>query len=100
MVPPNSGVKGGLCSTCDNAPTCSYLRSRRYPVLQCEEFTAFTPPDVRTRPPSRPRPEADTPHMSPVRPNHLLGLCSTCEEWETCTYSRFEGGVWQCEEYH
>jgi hypothetical protein len=99
-VPPKSGVKGGLCSTCDNAPTCSYLRSRRYPVFQCEEFTAFTPPDVRTRKPRQPKSGTNSSWTATARPSDRLGLCSTCEEWETCTYSRFEGGLWQCDEYH
>jgi hypothetical protein len=28
-----------------------------------------------------------------------LGLCSTCENSETCTFQKPEGGVWHCEEY-
>jgi hypothetical protein len=94
-----SRVKDGLCSTCDNAPTCSYLRSRQRPVFQCEEFSAFTPPDVRTRKPSLRMSTPNNPGPTAVRPNNLLGLCSTCEDWETCAFPRSEGGVWYCEEY-
>jgi hypothetical protein len=27
------------------------------------------------------------------------GLCSNCENRNTCVNSRMEGGVWHCEEY-
>jgi hypothetical protein len=31
--------------------------------------------------------------------NKYTGLCSTCENSETCTFQKPEGGVWHCEEY-
>ncbi|HTS66225.1 MAG TPA: hypothetical protein VMS37_25420 [Verrucomicrobiae bacterium] len=29
----------------------------------------------------------------------FLGLCSNCDNRETCVYPKPEGGVWRCEEY-
>ncbi len=99
-MPLTGRVKDGLCRTCDNAPTCTYLRSRKDPVFYCEEFSAFTPSHVRARKLSPHWLGANNPGPARVRPNNLLGLCSTCEDWETCTFARAEGGVWHCEEYH
>jgi len=98
-VPPESRVKDGLCSTCDNAPTCGYLRSRRGPVFYCEEFSAYTPPEVRNRKPSRSVASEGKSKATAARPNGLLGLCSTCDFWETCRLAGSEGGIWHCEEY-
>jgi hypothetical protein len=33
------------------------------------------------------------------RSTKFLGLCSNCDNRETCTYPKPEGGVWRCEEY-
>ena len=99
-MPVKSRVKDGLCSTCDNAPTCGYLPSRQGPVFHCEEFSAYTPPEVRNRRPSWGVAAANNPTTAAATPNGRLGLCSTCDHWETCTLSGSEGGVWHCEEFH
>jgi hypothetical protein len=98
-VPSKSRVKDGLCSTCDHAPICCYLRSRRGPVFYCEEFSAHTPPEVRNRKPSRSIVAEGTSKATTTRPNGMLGLCSTCDFWETCMLAGCEGGIWHCEEY-
>ena len=94
-----SRVKDGLCSTCDNAPTCCYWRSRRSPVFYCELFSAYTPPEVRNRKPSRSVATEGQAKATAARPNGMLGLCSTCDFWETCRLAGSEGGIWHCEEY-
>ncbi|MFC1706108.1 NAD(P)H-dependent oxidoreductase subunit E [Planctomycetota bacterium] len=38
----------GLCSTCNYAATCAYLKMRGYHVLQCESFEASSEPDTPT----------------------------------------------------
>jgi hypothetical protein len=68
-------------------------------VWHCEEFSAYTPPEVRNRKPNGRRLLGTNPGPTAVKPNHLLGLCANCENWETCTFPRSEGGVWHCEEY-
>lgn len=87
---------GGLCSTCANAPTCTFPRDPARPVLQCEEF------EVHASPPAKAASEKTSPPPGPDRgekaAGEYAGLCSTCEDRETCTYPNGEGGVWQCEE--
>lgn len=89
----------GLCMTCNNARSCFYLASRG-PVLFCELFDDYMPPDLRT-----------TKRMSPV-PERLValevtdantvkydGLCVNCENRRTCAHPKPAGGVWHCEDY-
>jgi DNA-binding NtrC family response regulator len=42
-----------------------------------------------------PRPSSDNGEHS----TKFLGLCSNCDNRETCAYPKPEGGVWRCEEY-
>ena len=42
--------------------------------------------------------------VTPVKPQvreqpSLKGLCVNCENRDTCTLPKAEGGVWHCEEY-
>lgn len=39
--------KKGLCSSCVNDKGCSF--SRKFPVLQCEEFTGYKPRPTKTK---------------------------------------------------
>jgi hypothetical protein len=89
----------GLCLSCRNAPTCTFLRDPKRPVLQCDEFDGFESPLRRSK---------NFPHESIMdfksNPGKkglgsYKGLCSICEDRETCTYPKPEGGVWHCEEY-
>jgi hypothetical protein len=76
-----------------------YLKSRRHPVHQCEQFDDYVPPlSVRKANPTIAKP-GNEPVVS-LRPNGRLGLCSTCEAWEACAFRQPEGGVWHCDEYH
>ena len=89
----------GLCMSCRNALTCTFLRDRKTPVLQCDEFDGF---ESFLRSPKK------FPHrsMTDLKSNPgkkdldgCKGLCSICENRKTCTYPKPEGGVWHCEEY-
>ena len=88
----------GLCASCENAPSCTFTRDPGRPVLQCEEFDGgvSSPPKTAGRDvASVPRPHATEDKDSA----ELRGLCVDCEERQTCTYPKPEGGVWHCEEY-
>jgi hypothetical protein len=101
MVTTQINGTGGLCVTCNNAPTC-FHRARRGPALFCELFDNYAPPVERPG-------VADT--MSFTRPSVLLdaptqqeepkytGLCVNCEHRKTCAHPRPTGGVWHCEDY-
>jgi hypothetical protein len=88
----------GLCSTCRNAADCSFPRGPDTPVLHCEEFEVEQPSPV----------EVAGEAISPSPPSEaaeqegsvqFIGLCSDCENRESCVFPRPEGGVWHCEEY-
>ena len=91
----------GLCSSCKTASDCTYIRELRRPVLQCEEFEGYEPRIVKT-----------TVENILLKTNSKFGssdegrdlskypgLCSNCEDRETCNFLKPEGGVWRCEEY-
>ncbi len=90
----------GLCSTCNNLPTCTLARCDQHPVMFCEEFDgvvrAATPVAMieRTSLAVQDQRFCESQHSSKHR-----GLCRTCEHREGCTFPKSEGGVWQCEEF-
>jgi hypothetical protein len=85
----------GLCWMCEGASTCTYRRDPRQPVWQCDEFECGTSP-VNISPPTHSRIE-----FTPGNKNlgKYKGLCVNCENRQTCTYPKPEGGVWHCNEY-
>ena len=82
-----------LCSTCNHAPACSNRGTPDSPMFFCEEFDAYVPVTVDAG--SRPAPAGTAIRESQKH----KGLCANCENRETCTMPRPEGGVWHCEEY-
>lgn len=98
-TPTEETAHGGLCSICENAPHCTYPRHAEQPVMQCDEYEDLT--EVRlSRALESPRLRlvaAPTPENAAS--DSAWGLCRTCDQRETCTYPRPEGGVWRCEEF-
>jgi hypothetical protein len=89
----------GLCSTCNNSPTCFYhLRNGKRVVCYCELFDNYISP-------SRVGEFSKITKLNPEPSTHTTikdrfnGLCINCENVETCAYPKPEGGVWHCEEY-
>jgi hypothetical protein len=80
-----------LCSTCNHARRCPSRGTAGRPVFFCEEFSAFVP--VRS-----PRPSGAS-HSRGAPLSQAKGLCSNCEDRNTCGATKPEGGVWHCEEY-
>ena len=92
----------GLCSTCNNAASCTLSRDSDRPVLECEEFDSYELllPKTVGHPNSRPKDVAtDVGSEEDVGSDNYIGLCKTCEERESCEFPKREGGVWRCEEY-
>jgi hypothetical protein len=86
---------GGLCSTCNNDPRCTFLRIPGTAVMECLEFQGESL-------------EVDGRHVeafsSPrrgksARHAHEPGLCPLCDKKSTCTFPKPPGGVWLCEEF-
>jgi hypothetical protein len=89
----------GLCMSCRNALTCTFLRNPTEAVLQCDEFDGFESV-IRKPKKSSHRNLMDLKSNPKERDlDGYKGLCTLCEGRETCTYPKPEGGVWHCEEY-
>ena len=91
----------GLCLNCNHAATCVVPAQSSAPVWHCNEHECLAP----YCPPSKPKTDA-TPAATPGKPdaceknlNHLMGLCTNCDNQASCTLPRPESGVWQCNEY-
>ena len=88
----------GLCFTCRNDTNCALSREPNEPVFHCEEFE--TEPFVSTKTTGKDTdPAAALPVPGERDAGEYAGLCSGCEDCETCSFPRPEGGVWHCEEY-
>ena len=97
----------GLCATCKSASTCTYPRDPERPVYYCCEHEGYEECEgsvslalLRTgniflRPPG----SVTTPPTAERDTGIDKGLCKNCENRETCTFPRPEGGVWHCDEY-
>lgn len=94
-------IYGGICATCENNTTCTFLRDPSQPVMQCEEHvlvsTEKTTITVQGAAISlRSVKDGIINDASNVKNK---GLCPNCKNLKTCTYSKPETGVWFCEEY-
>jgi hypothetical protein len=89
----------GLCISCRNALTCTFLKNPNEAVLQCDEFDGFE--SFLRRPKIFSHKSMMDPKSNPGKKDlgGYKGLCSICEDRKACTYPKPEGGVWHCEEY-
>jgi len=88
----------GLCSSCKNAPNCTYPRSAGRPITQCEEFEGF---QCRSAGNSTENISQSFAGVKAEERNQdkNLGLCRNCENLSSCKFPKPEGGIWHCEEY-
>ena len=88
----------GLCSTCKNALSCTFPRDPDKPALYCEEFEIEKPAPIGAA--RKEKPQAAEPYVTERKDaTKFIGLCSDCENRQTCVFPKPEGGVWHCEEY-
>lgn len=83
-----------LCHCCVNLEICSFVKHSGKQVLYCEEFVGDDGSATETTYAMHEEVE-DTGSILAV----YAGLCATCDNCETCTLRKQEGGVWHCEEY-
>jgi hypothetical protein len=86
----------GLCSTCNNRPTCVYRAKRGFDALYCEMYDDFMLSDNGDHK-QRELP-VSTADVGPAQVE-FTGLCANCDNRHTCTITKPEGGIWHCEEY-
>ena len=91
-------VAGDVCLACKFDPDCIYEAASGRVNLQCEQFEMGF-----LESPARAPSIHERPFRSAVHPNGessaYPGLCSNCDNRETCIYPKPEGGIWRCEEY-
>jgi hypothetical protein len=100
MIMAESTETVGLCSTCNNSPTC-FHRARRGPALFCEMFDDYVASVLCTEG-RRPASSAGPPtglSAAAEEVSRYAGLCMNCEHRRSCRHPRPEGGVWHCEDY-
>lgn len=91
---------GGLCMTCNNAPSC-YYRATRGPALFCELFDDYVPPAERPASTKAPLPAESSVALRAAEEDgeKYSGLCMNCRHRGTCGHPGATGGVWHCEDY-
>lgn len=90
----------GICSTCKHEEGCIYPRTGSQIVLNCGQFEPCPPRP--SPPPDKGRMELEELWKRSSRDEpgkELKGLCSNCEDRQTCIYPKPAEGVWHCEEY-
>ncbi|MFC1588176.1 hypothetical protein ACFL54_07695 [Planctomycetota bacterium] len=94
-------ARQGLCSTCNNAVSCIYLRERGHHALVCETFDSYSPRELPQAVTSFTPPNGtiETPFGSSEETVMPGGLCRNCGNQTFCSFPKPDSGVWQCEEY-
>ena len=94
---PGNTIYPRLCSTCKHASTCTFPRDPQRPSFYCEEFEIESVPAKRKAEEDKLQPTAS--FVTAEESGSLIGLCSDCENRQTCVFPKPEGGIWHCEEY-
>ena len=99
MIATNAPATTGLCSTCNNAPTC-FHHARRGPALFCELFDNYVLPDaIIADRASSTKQQPFSVRAADEKTIQQAGLCGNCDHSSTCSHSKQEGGIWHCEDY-
>jgi hypothetical protein len=95
----------GLCTTCNNAPECEFLRHHNKTVYHCEEYddSTSTQSKINNRKQSQQNEtesgSGSSGFSSEEESATYKGLCVNCENRRMCHHARVEGGIWHCENY-
>jgi hypothetical protein len=94
----------GLCSTCEHRATCTYPRDPDQRIHYCCEHDGYQESEgsvslalLGTGRASSHLPTS--PRNDEALSTAYKGLCRSCQNRDTCTFPKPEGGVWHCEEY-
>ncbi len=91
----------GLCTTCNNAPTCTCRATRGFDAQHCEMFDDYSPAVGRgaLNDAEQLMARDSTDQQTTVDDVLFSGLCVNCENRHTCRAALSAGGIWHCEEY-
>ena len=87
----------GIGSTCNNVAICNNRKRHNQPVWYCNEHDDYyvyrnNKPIILTKEEFLGSQKKET--------NHFNGLCSNCDDRESCSFTKPDSGVWHCAEYH
>ena len=92
----------GICLSCTFIEYCMNYKLSKKTIQFCEEYFC-SKPATSSHPTSSDvqRTAAESRKISDKNTNDikLIGLCSNCDNRESCSLQKSEGGVWHCEEY-
>ncbi|MFC2084127.1 hypothetical protein ACFLS9_03640 [Bacteroidota bacterium] len=86
-----------LCTTCNYIALCTRRKNIIRPILFCEEFNDIIP--IKKKNMGNPTENPATINNSTASTVQIKGICSNCENRETCLLPKHEEGIWHCEEY-
>ena len=98
----------GLCSTCNNILSCFFRKRHGQPVWYCEQFdnSDYTVENRIDYSNALTKDIEDSFHVNEEsfgvnakEANQFEGLCSNCENRESCSLPKRDSGAWYCEEY-
>ncbi len=94
-------ASSGLCSTCKDAPICTFPRTPLKAVWQCEEFDGYETParEPAAMSPASKSASRFSPSEKEFSSDRYKGLCTICDDREACIFPKSPEGVWHCEEY-
>lgn len=85
-----------LCKSCRHTRVCACKHKTPTPIFECAEYDDDEPRLVTTVVATV---TARRPTIRAAAMDAIKGLCRTCENNQTCTYSWPASGIWRCEEY-
>lgn len=91
--------KLGICSVCKDEAKCTYPKKSKRPILQCDEFEPHKSLPEKKRSKSINVKNRSQDKFVSKETASYKGLCINCENRETCTFPKSDGGVWHCDEY-
>lgn len=86
----------GLCSGCNNSSECVYRKRRGFDAIYCETFDNLNGSAKYSKSILK---EADFSYPGEKAIITHLGLCTNCENRDSCQLPKPDAGVWHCEEY-
>ncbi len=88
-------VQASLCANCRHLGDCTFLARASNPVQNCELYECGLSEKPRLMVVKRTGAAVEAPENE----DDLLGLCTTCENLNSCHLPKPASGVWMCEEY-
>jgi hypothetical protein len=100
MEPKYTAAQLGICAKCKRMELCTSRKNWIGPIIDCEDFDdrRATAPDLAVESQSFAM-NKSIDLAAPEEAEIYKGICSNCDNRETCGYRTSDQAVWYCEEY-